>query len=101
MQYLTFRIPSSLANFICKHSSRSTKSGLFHKAIISAGNALVPWAFNDDQVNVGFRIGRRLGFTGDNSEELAEFLRRQPAVALKDAATDEYKNFIQVNISRN
>lgn len=83
---------------VFQHYTFISIAGLFEKAIISAGNALVPWAFNDDQVDAGFRVGRALGFEGKDVEELAKFLRQLPAIALKDAAREEYNTFKRVRL---
>ena len=71
---------------------RNVVVGLFHKAIISAGNVLTPWAYNDDQVVASFRVGWL------RPRELVEFLRLQPAEALKDAAQEVYFKIKQVHM---
>lgn len=70
--------------------------GLFHKVIIQSGHALSPWAFRENQVDIGFEIGRKLGFEGNDREELANFLRKQPAEVLHNESWNAMRKFKKV-----
>lgn len=59
--------------------------GLFHKAIAQSGSILNPWAVIPNPKDQAFKLGRALGFKGDNSNDLVEFLRDAPAQKLIEA----------------
>lgn len=60
--------------------------GLFRSVITQSGSFLNPWAFAHDPKEQGFRLGRSLGYFGNSSEELVQFLKNIPAQELITAS---------------
>ncbi|CAG2067024.1 unnamed protein product, partial [Timema podura] len=56
--------------------------GLFQRAISESGSALNPWAFHLNTQPYAFNLGSKLGLNTIDAQELATFLRSQPATNL-------------------
>nr|CAD7393015.1 unnamed protein product [Timema cristinae] len=56
--------------------------GLFQRAISESGSALNPWAFHKNTQPYAFNLGNKLGLNTIDAQELATFLRSQPATNL-------------------
>ena len=72
--------------------------GLFEKAIVSGPTHFTPGAFHYNQVDIGVLVAHSLGYEGTDMQEMAEFLCRQPAIALQKAAKEQEKIVTKVTI---
>lgn len=75
--------------------------GLFHKAIAQSGSILNPWAIAPNPKEHAFMLGRSLGYKGNSSVELVEFLRNQSEsdIILKSLqlkVPDEERNLMDI-----
>ena len=50
-------------------------AGLFQKAILQSGNALISWSITYEPNKWAFEVGSTLGFNGDDPKELVKYLR--------------------------
>lgn len=66
----------------------SQAKGLFRSVITQSGSFLNPWTFATDPTRQGFRLGQALGYHGNSSDELVQFLKKIPAQALTEASMD-------------
>ncbi|XP_065225805.1 esterase FE4-like [Planococcus citri] len=53
--------------------------GLFQKAIMQSGNALISWSITNEPIKWAFEVGRKLGHEGDDPKELVKYLKTVPA----------------------
>ncbi|XP_067007337.2 esterase FE4 [Anabrus simplex] len=68
------------------HMLSPMSKGLFCRAIAQSGAAFNPWGFERHPREAAFRVGAALGFSGDQPEELVEFLRGVDHMTLVQAA---------------
>ncbi|KAJ9588465.1 hypothetical protein L9F63_018198, partial [Diploptera punctata] len=61
------------------HMLSPMSKGLFHQAISQSGTALNPWAFSATAKERSFRLGKVLGCTTNNANELLKFLEKVSA----------------------
>ncbi|XP_067008035.2 juvenile hormone esterase-like [Anabrus simplex] len=78
--------------------------GLFQGAIAQSGSVLSPWALAVKPRDTAFQIGTALGFSGNTSQELADFLRNLDAETLLDTSLtvkpeiEEYRLLSMVHV---
>uniref|UniRef100_A0A336LKN6 carboxylesterase n=1 Tax=Culicoides sonorensis TaxID=179676 RepID=A0A336LKN6_CULSO len=63
--------------------------GLFRSVITQSGSFLNPWAFAKDPKEQGFRLGKILGYHGESTSELVEFLQNVSAQDIVEAAMND------------
>ncbi|XP_047106559.1 venom carboxylesterase-6-like [Schistocerca piceifrons] len=56
------------------HVLSSSSKGLFKNAIAMSGSALNPWAFSKNATDRAIRYAKTLGYTGQSSSDLVDFL---------------------------
>lgn len=61
--------------------------GLFHRAICQSGTALHWWALTNKTQDRAFSLGKALGCSTNNPDELLEFLQKAPAEDIVEAIT--------------
>lgn len=75
--------------------------GLFHKAIAQSGSILNPWAIAPNPKEHAFLLGKSLGYNGNSSIELVEYLRNQSVTeiiwkSLQLKVPDEERNMMDI-----
>lgn len=78
--------------------------GLFRSAIAQSGSALAPWSFVQNPKLQALRLGRDLGFKGESTEDLVEFLRKVPTRSLVEMSEtidtpDDERNALSINFT--
>lgn len=81
-----------------------TANGLFRSAIAQSGSALAPWSFVQNPKMQAMRLGRDLGFKGESTEGLVEFLRNVSTRTLVEKSErlntpDDERNALSINFT--
>uniref|UniRef100_A0A336L0F2 Carboxylic ester hydrolase n=1 Tax=Culicoides sonorensis TaxID=179676 RepID=A0A336L0F2_CULSO len=78
--------------------------GLFNNAIAQSGSVLAPWSFVQNPREQAFRLGQQLGYKGENSTELVEFLRKTPTILIVERSVkmntpEDERNALSINFT--
>lgn len=72
-------------------------AGLFQRAIVQSAHVLSQWTFNPKPVEWGFLLANLLGFEGKDSEDVVDFLKKQPADSITYAVHKLQQRHANVN----
>ncbi|XP_049850038.1 esterase FE4-like [Schistocerca gregaria] len=73
---------SAGAGSVHYHVLSPLSKGLYKNAIAMSGSALSPWGFSKNATDRAIRFARNLGFTGQNTTDLLDFLKTVDARTL-------------------